>query len=202
MAAPINPDGYTDLPPGKIASVVTYLEMRERPVRLPETAGLPFEVTRFAGADLTAYRDVFRRVGQDWLWFSRLQMDDGELRAVLSHPAVDVYLLIADGAVEGLLELDARAFPDIELAFLGVTSALVGRGAGRFLMAKAIDAAWQRNPARFWVHTCSIDHPKALGFYMRAGFRPYKRGLEIADDPRLTGLLPRSAAPHVPLIEG
>ena len=26
------PDGYTDLAPGKIASVVTYLEMLERPV--------------------------------------------------------------------------------------------------------------------------------------------------------------------------
>jgi hypothetical protein len=29
---------------------------------------------------------------------------------------------------------------------------------------------------------------------------PYSRSVEIADDPRLHGLLPRTAAPHVPII--
>jgi GNAT superfamily N-acetyltransferase len=176
--------------------------MREPPAELPDIAGVPFDIARLAGADLAAYRDVFRRVGQDWLWFSRLQMDDRELGAVLSHPSVEVYFLIANDSAEGLLELDARAYPDIELAFFGVTPTLVGRGAGRLLMAKAIESAWQRKPSRLWVHTCSIDHPKALAFYRRAGFHPYKRGLEIADDPRLSGLLPQSAAPHIPLIKG
>ena len=31
----LNLDGYTDLPPGKIATIVTYLEMREPPACLP-----------------------------------------------------------------------------------------------------------------------------------------------------------------------
>jgi len=37
---------------------------------------------------------------------------------------------------------------------------------------------------------------------MRSGFRPYKRQIEIADDPRLDANsgLPLSAAPHVPVI--
>jgi hypothetical protein len=29
---------------------------------------------------------------------------------------------------------------------------------------------------------------------------PYKRGIEIADDPRLTGDVPRDAAPSIPLL--
>jgi hypothetical protein len=51
------------------------------------------------------------------------------------------------------------------------------------------------------VHTCTLDHPNALGFYLRSGFTPYARSVEIADDPRLHGVLPRSAAPHVPVME-
>src|SRR5438132_6476379 len=37
----------------------------------------------------------------------------------------------------------------------------------------------------------SLDHPLALPFYLRSGFSPFKRHLEIVEDPRLTGVLPR-----------
>jgi hypothetical protein len=53
---------------------------------------------------------------------------------------------------------------------------------------------------RFWVHTCSLDHPAALNFYRRAGFVPYQRAVEVFDDPRVTGLLPPDSAPQIPLI--
>jgi hypothetical protein len=36
---------------------------------------------------------------------------------------------------------------------------------------------------------------------MRSGFMPYDRTVEVLDDPRLTGMLPRTAAPQVPIIE-
>jgi hypothetical protein len=39
-----------------------------------------------------------------------------------------------------------------------------------------------------------------LGFYRKVGFVPYKRAIEIEDDPRVTGEMPRSAAPHVPIV--
>ncbi|MCY4565611.1 MAG: GNAT family N-acetyltransferase, partial [Gammaproteobacteria bacterium] len=54
---------------------------------------------------------------------------------------------------------------------------------------------------RLWVHTCTFDHPGALDFYIRTGFVPYRRQIEVADDPRITGVLPRSAAPQVPLLD-
>jgi hypothetical protein len=40
-----------------------------------------------------------------------------------------------------------------------------------------------------------------LPFYCRSGFTPYATLVEVNDDPRLTGLVPRHVAPHVPLIE-
>jgi hypothetical protein len=35
---------------------------------------------------------------------------------------------------------------------------------------------------------------------MKCGFRPYKRAIEVADDPRLRGILPEDAAPQIPII--
>jgi hypothetical protein len=52
------------------------------------------------------------------------------------------------------------------------------------------------------VHTCTLDHPAALAFYIRSGFHPYRRAVEVADDPRLLGLAPRDSASWLPLIEG
>jgi GNAT superfamily N-acetyltransferase len=123
------------------------------------------------------------------------------LQTVLHDPRVSVHALLSGGRSVGLLELDFRVEAECELAYFGLVSDAIGTGAGRFLIAQAVDLAWRRPIKRFWVHTCHFDHPAALDFYQRAGFRPYKMMVEVMDDPRLTGVLPRSAAPHVPLIE-
>jgi hypothetical protein len=36
---------------------------------------------------------------------------------------------------------------------------------------------------------------------MKSGFTPYQRQLETFPDPRISGHLPREAAPQIPLIE-
>jgi GNAT superfamily N-acetyltransferase len=193
-------DGYTDLPPGKVAAVVTYLEMRTPP-RVSSTPTMSeFAVRRVAKPDLDWYRDLYRAIGEPWLWFSRLRMSDDELRAILHDPAVDVFALSCAGEDRGLLEFDRRHFPDIELSFFGVTATLIGKGAGRALLQHCLPLAWEHKPQRVWLHTCTSDHPGALAFYIKAGFEPYKRGIEIADDPRLTGEMPRNTAPHIPIV--
>lgn len=193
-------DGYHDLPSGRIAAIVTYLEMRTpQRVDVPIPPGV--EITRLHGEDPALYRELFRAVGEPWLWFSRLHMTDAELRALLTSPQVEVYTLHSQGIPSGLLELDFRESPDVELAFFGLTASMIGQGAGRYLMQFAIERAFSRHPARLFLHTCTLDHPKALGFYQKAGFRAYKRAVEVAPDPRLTGRLSRTAAPLLPIIE-
>ena len=49
------------------------------------------------------------------------------------------------------------------------------------------------------LNTCTLDHPAALAFYQKRGFAITHSEVDIVDDPRLVGLLPRDAAPHVPL---
>jgi GNAT superfamily N-acetyltransferase len=199
------PDGYTDLPPGKIASVVTYLEMRDRPLNQPFPAPGGLSIRKVPDPDLGWYRELYRAVGQEWLWFSRLRMSDDELARTLHDPNVELYALSFERRDQGLLELDRRATQDrttleVEISSFGLTQDSMGRGAGRYLMAQALESAWARSPQRVWLHTCTLDHPRALPFYLKMGFIPYKRAIEISDDPRLTGYVPRSAASHVPLI--
>jgi GNAT superfamily N-acetyltransferase len=196
----ILPDGYSDVPAGKVAAVVTHLEMTVRPVPRSDPPGA-WTLRRVESPGLDRYRDLHRRVGEEWLWFSRLQMTDAELAAIIQSPLVEVYALVQDGRDEGLLELDFREAGQCELAFFGVTAKLIGSGAGRWMMHRALERAWSRPVTRVWVHTCSFDHPAAVAFYQLSGFRAFRRQVEIADDPRLDGTAPRSAAGHVPIIE-
>ena len=193
-------DGYTDLPPGKLAAVVTYLEMRAPKPAAASPTTSEFSIRREQNADLAWYRDLFRRIGGPWLWFSRLRMTDDELRAILHNPLIDIFILSHNGVDGGLLEFDRRHMPDIEILYFGITPELMGKGAGRALLEHGLPLEWAHRPDRIWLHTCTWDHPKALAFYIKAGFVPYKRGLEIADDPRVIGVLPRDAAPDVPIL--
>ena len=193
-------DGYTDLPDGHAAAIATFLEMVAPPG--PAKSGDHPDITLqpVQGLPAAAYRDLFRRIGADWLWNSRLRLDDSALSAILGDPAVEIYLPMRDGAPIGMLELDFREMPSVEIAFFGLVPEAIGAGAGRWLMDRALELSWREDVQRVWLHTCTFDHPGALGFYRRSGFVPYARKLEMFPDPRLDGVLPADAAPHVPLI--
>jgi ribosomal protein S18 acetylase RimI-like enzyme len=196
----IVPDGYSDIPAGKVAAVVTHLEMTARPAPRPDPAGA-WTLRRVEILQLDWFRDLFRRVGEEWLWVSRTRMPDAELAGIIQSPQVEVYALAHEGRDEGLLELDFRQPGRCELVFFGVTAKLVGTGAGRWLMNRALEIAWSRPVTRVWLHTCTFDHPAALAFYQRSGFRAFRRRIEVRDDPRLDGTVPRDVAKHVPVIE-
>jgi GNAT superfamily N-acetyltransferase len=191
------PDGYTDLAPGKIAAVVTYLEMLERPAH-----GQPSSVQlrQIKDPDLKRYRDVFRRAGEHWLWWSRLEMSDAQLAAVLNASATELFIAESDGVNIGMAELDRSQPGQVEIAFFGLYAEALGKGLGRPFMDALLERAWSGNTSRVWVHTCTLDSPVALPFYVKCGFKPYKRAIEVADDPRLRGVLSESAAPQVPII--
>lgn len=191
----------TPVEPGMVATIVTHLEMLERPKPAPIPPA-PLRLVPWKQPDIDTYRTLFRRVGAPWLWFSRLVMADAELTAIIHDPAVEVYAVTDPRGTEvGLLELDFRSLPNCELGFFGLVPELNGKGLGRWLMAQAKSLAWRKGVERFWVHTCTLDSPAALGFYIRSGFVPYGREIETFADPRIAGVLPRDMAPHVPLLE-
>ena len=190
---------YEPVEDGELAAVVTYLEMRSAPrAAIPHS---PLSLRRIEQPAAEQYRQLFRLVGAPWLWFSRLIMDDEALEVLIRDPAVELYAVEDEQSRDvGMLELDFRQAGECELAFIGLVPELSGKGHGRWLLAEAVSRAWRDGVARVHVHTCSLDHPAALSAYRRAGFTPYKRGIERFPDPRTLGILPKDSAPHVPLL--
>jgi len=190
---------YEPVADGELAAVVTYLEMRSPPA--DEVPASSLSLSRIEQPAADGYRTLFRLVGAPWLWFSRLAMDDNALNAIILDPDVELYAVEDEqGCDAGMIELDFREPGECELAFVGLVPELSGKGHGRWLLAETVRRAWRDGVRRVHVHTCSLDHPAALGAYRRAGFIPYKRAIERFPDPRLLGILPSDCAPQVPLL--
>lgn len=169
---------------GQIETVVTYLDMTRPPPGAPlppPCAGI--EVRRAARPTVSFYRYLYDAIGADWTWYERKLLADRELAAIIHDPRVEVNVLWAGGVPAGLAELDQREPPDVELAYFGVLPEFIGQGLGRFLLDWAVHHVWRSRPRRFWVHTCDLDHPRALAVYQKAGFQIYDRRPTVASPP-------------------
>lgn len=192
---------FSPIASGEIGAIVTSLEMNRRPaLRAMPTTDLLLE--RWVAPSPDKYRLLYRRIGEPWLWFSRLELDDQELSAITHNAKIRIWAAVDRRGIEvGILELDFREAGQCEIAFFGLVPELAGQGLGKWLMAMALQAGWaEPGVERMWVHTCTLDGPGALNFYIKSGFTPYQRQVETFPDPRLSGLIPRDAAPQIPLI--
>jgi GNAT superfamily N-acetyltransferase len=50
----------------------------------------------------------------------------------------------------------------------------IGHRLGPYLLDWSIQRAWSYGPKRYWVHTQTLDHPRALPLYKKLGFEPYR----------------------------
>ena len=188
------------VPPGMVATVVTTLQMDNapRPRPMPES---PLRLVRWPHPDPDKYRALFKRVGAPWLWYSRLAMDDRALSAAIDRPETQVHAVIDRAGIEvGLLEFTHPAPDWCALDYFALVPELTGQRHGRWLMTLALAMMWRPGVTFIRVNTCTLDHPSALNFYRASGFRAIGQTVETFPDPRLCGLLPRDAAPQIPLI--
>ena len=159
------------VPAGKLRSVVTHLAMEAPPTQaLPPPPAPAIAIARRQAMPAVDYLRLYHAIGDDWLWWSRLTMDEPTLTVHLAEGKTEVYVAEADGEEIGLIELNLRTSPDIELRYLGVIPSRIGTGLGGWLLAYAIAAASRHRPRRMIVNTCTLDHPGALAFYQRHGF--------------------------------
>uniref|UniRef100_UPI0035CBC36D GNAT family N-acetyltransferase n=1 Tax=uncultured Sphingomonas sp. TaxID=158754 RepID=UPI0035CBC36D len=192
--------GLTPVRDEEVAAIVTTLEMRGKPPLRPLPASR-LRLTTWDKPTPDRYRTLFRRVGAPWLWFSRLVIDDAALLAIIHDPAVAIYAALDPAGIEvGMVELDFRTAGACEISYFALIPELAGQGLGRWLMAETLARAWIKGIERVWLHTCTLDHPSALGFYRAQGFTAIKRTVETFPDPRLTGHLPPESAPQIPLL--
>ena len=178
---------------------VTYMERTVRPGDGPPPAPAGVTFTRECDIGPDAYRDLHRRVGEDWLWWERIVFDDAALRAVISDPATEILVLRADGDLAGFAELDRRDPESPVIRYFGLTSEFIGRGLGGYMMETVLHLAWWPSVRRITLDTCDLDHPAALPFYRCHGFEETHTEVRTAEDPRAAGILPMTAASHIPL---
>lgn len=158
--------------------VVTFLEMAARPgyPRPPMPHG---PVAALLGAETPPawwFLALYDAVGAAYEWTDQHRRPLAEVEAFLADPAVTVYTLMRDGWPQGFFVLDSRGPGVCDLAYLGVTPQAIGQGLGRFLVQTAVHMAWDRpGVARVTINTNSLDHPRALPLYQKAGFEPVRR---------------------------
>ncbi|MGH7004085.1 MAG: GNAT family acetyltransferase [Alphaproteobacteria bacterium] len=177
--------------PQRLETVVTYLEMRAPPLaRPPRQPPHKLALLRAPRPSVSFYRHLYAAVGEPWFWYERRAMTDADLSGAIGAEGIEISVLYADGEPAGFAELDFRAKADVNLVYLGLVPHFIGHGMGSYLLAWVLDDVWRRGPERLWVHTCSLDHPRALRLYQRAGFVAYKQETKVIDDPRDLGLIP------------
>jgi GNAT superfamily N-acetyltransferase len=129
-------------------------------------------------------------------------MSDEVLLGHVDHPEVELYVLYTGGQPSGFVELDRRPKPELAFAYFGLMNEFIGRGLGKYLLNWAVDQAWSYGPEKLTVDTCTLDHPRAIGEYQRAGFSPVKQVAKRMLDPRLEGFAPMHVIPRLPEVAG
>ncbi|WOI55235.1 GNAT family N-acetyltransferase [Palleronia sp. LCG004] len=191
-------EGYHPVPQGMLAAVVTHL-VCERPIDpRPTPPGL--RLVRETRMPAATYRDLYRLIGRDWLWTSRLMLGDEDLTSIIFDPDVELYVLDSDNGRLGMVELDFRDHANPQIAFFGLAPNAIGRGIGPWLMATVQRMMADQGAERIRLNTCTLDAPQALRFYLRHGFRAERREVQIFPDPRVVGVIDTDAAPAVPLL--
>ncbi len=151
----------------------TYLEMISPSEREPEPEPDPGPGVRLEpmrDCPWHFYRYLYVEVGRAYHWVDRLVWTEAQFRAWLAGPST-VWLLTVAGTPAGYFELRRHPDGSTEIAYFGLLPEFVGRGLGKYLLGRAVDAAWAEKPSRVWLHTCTLDHPSALPNYLKGGFR-------------------------------
>ena len=143
--------------------------------RPPSTAapGLAFE--RVIAPTPAFARYLYTAVGGDWHWHDRLSWTHARWQRWLDREQVSIWLAWQGGAPGGYIELEQQSQGDVEIVYFGLLPQAIGTGLGAWLLYTGSARAWALpGTRRVWVHTCSLDHPRALDNYRRRGFEVFR----------------------------
>jgi ribosomal protein S18 acetylase RimI-like enzyme len=155
----------------------TFLEMRLPPTFSPVILPPGVALNLVNPCKASFYRYLYTEVGKDYYWFDRLIWSPSQTQNHLNQPEISIWVLTVGGNPAGFFELKQYPNPldpSVEIAYLGLLPEFIGQGLGKSLLTLAIERAWQLQPKRVWLHTCSLDHPHALKNYQQRGFKIIK----------------------------
>jgi GNAT superfamily N-acetyltransferase len=119
-------------------------------------------------------RFLYCAVGDSWRWLEKRTWSEEQWRSYIETDRLRTFAAYYDGSPAGYYELRRDDESGIQIEYFGLLPAFVGRGFGGALLTSALEQAWAGNPARVWVHTCTLDHPAALSNYQARGMKVYR----------------------------
>ena len=179
------PELFSHQPPprsdGRLEVTITYLELAADDwTRRAEPPASKIDITREVSPNVALYRELYDRVGRPWLWYERRLLSDEALNALLSQPGHELHVARSSNDFVGYFELGVD-----ELVFFGLTQNHIGQRIGPWLLDRAIERGFARGSQRLSLNTNTVDHPRALATYLKAGFRIVRREMKVLQDPRM-----------------
>lgn len=158
-----------------VDQTVTYLEMTSPDQLIP--GRVPTAAVTLQSVDVSALpliRSTCDRIAAPHHW-TTLDWSEQRWLQVLSSPALRSWIARLDRDVAGLVQFVVHSGPEVEISTFGLVPEFVGRGFGGHLLTLATRLAWEVvGVHRVWLHTSSLDHPRALPNYCSRGFQPFR----------------------------
>lgn len=166
---------------GKLALTITHLELTARDwTRRGQPPAIDITIERDAAPTAARYLDLYDRVGRLWLWYERRLYTERALTELLNQPDHELHVAHHGDELVGYFELGGN-----EIAFFGLTPAYIGKRIGPWLLDRAIERGFARGGDRLMLNTNTVDHPRALDTYRKAGFRVVRSESRELQDPRV-----------------
>ncbi|SDS08118.1 hypothetical protein SAMN05216421_0871 [Halopseudomonas xinjiangensis] len=129
-------------------------------------------------------RFLYELVGSEWEWGDRDDWTDEQWRAIVESDELRTWVAYDRGSTAGYYELYRPDGVNAEIRYFGLATGSIGKGLGGPLLSHAIESAWNwTGTERVWVHTCTFDHPSALGNYVSRGMKLYREDVLPAHAP-------------------
>lgn len=161
-----------------------YLELRSVDELEPSGSEMPdLEIREARIASPELGRFLYTAVGRSWGWTDRLSWSYSKWLAHLERPEVEVWIAHVGGVIAGYVELERQPGESVEIAYFGLLSQFMGRGIGGLLLSDTVERAFRTGARRVWLHTCSLDSPRALENYKARGFKLFKEETSLKDVP-------------------
>ncbi|MEV4252071.1 GNAT family N-acetyltransferase [Spirillospora sp. NPDC049652] len=152
--------------------IVTYVVMTSRD-QLVLATPVPGLVLEPLDLESPLLADVHTRVGAPYGWRSATRTRQ---EWATGYQDRTFCLLSFEHDPAGVVSYDLHPGEDVEIAAFGLLPEFVGKGIGGYALTLGIQRAWELVPevSRVWLHTSTLDHPRALPNYHRRGFRTFK----------------------------
>jgi GNAT superfamily N-acetyltransferase len=163
-----------------MGTIVRSLEMTSPgQLRPGRQAPASLDVQEVGPNDAASLGSIYRRIGAPLGWVGRMRWSDARWRRELVGRGVRAWLVLIEGDVAGMIELEAAPDGDVGIVILGLVPERIGQGFGGSLLTIATELAWTlpgpdgQPTRRVWVQTSSADHAHALPNYQARGFRVF-----------------------------